>query len=338
LKSYLWYSLRRGIQICRGWQPDVLLCGSLVTLPTSWLLSSLFACPLAVIVYGSDLLKLTGRRWLVLRFFLRRAKRVIAISHFTHDLALRAGVRSDRLTIIPPGVDINAFARESELDDPDSSMKILLGKLSGCQVLLSIGRLVRRKGILEFIEQVMPDLVRQFPNLKLVVVGDDSLTSLIHPERMRERIERRISELKLITNVIMIGAVPREILSRLLRRADLFVMPVRNLPDDVEGFGIVLLEAALCELPCVATRVGGIPDAIEEGVTGMLLPPDDPKAMIGAVANLLQQPDRARAMGRAGSRRARESFNWNVIAGRYHAVLSSLIADALESAPTGDRS
>ena len=125
--------------------------------------------------------------------------------------------------------------------------------------------------------------------------------------------------------------MPEADLAAAYSAAKLFVFPCLDLPHDIEGFGIVVLEAALRRVPAVATRCGGIPDAVEEGVTGELVPPGNPEAMAEAVVRLLRHPERLAAMGEAGERRAREVFNWAAVAGRY----AEGLAGALEKGGTG---
>jgi glycosyltransferase involved in cell wall biosynthesis len=99
--------------------------------------------------------------------------------------------------------------------------------------------------------------------------------------------------------------------------ADVFVLPVIPVPGDMEGFGIVLLEAGAAGVPIVATAVGGITDAVVDGETGVLVPPLDYVRMASALVGFLQDPDKSHAVGERGRRRALGEFNWDAISSRY---------------------
>jgi phosphatidylinositol alpha-1,6-mannosyltransferase len=136
-------------------------------------------------LYGSDLLA-GGRAYrLLLRFLLRRARRLFPISRFTRSLAEQLGVDTRRAVLIPPGVDVHPFEQE-----PAEGAENLLALCKNRRILLTAGRLVRRKGVLEFVRDAMPELIRRFPDLLFLVVGDDGAQSLIHKkEGMRRQIE-----------------------------------------------------------------------------------------------------------------------------------------------------
>jgi len=121
-------------------------------------------------------------------------------------------------------------------------------------------------------------------------------------------------------HVRFLGFVEHQEMPRQYQQADLFVLPSRR-----ESFGLVLAEAMACGLPVVATTAGAVPEVVEDGVTGVLVPPDDPEALASAIASLLSDRPRLQAMGRAGAQRVRQRFTWDKVAQRvmdgYHSVL-----------------
>ncbi len=117
--------------------------------------------------------------------------------------------------------------------------------------------------------------------------------------------------LRLEPSVHFLGHVEHSHLPTYYSNADLFVLPSIR-----ESFGLVLVEAMACGLPVVATRVGGLPEVVEEGVTGLLVPPNDPKALAGAINSLLDDPQRMRSMGAKGRQRVVEHFTWDKVAER----------------------
>ncbi len=319
--AYLFFCLRRGWHLCRTLRPDLILCGSLLSAPLGWLLARIFRCPWGCPLYGSDLA--TGgrvQRWIA-RLLLRRADILLPISRFTADLAERRGADPTRCVIIPPGVASAPFDRP-----PTSGAESIITACQGRRVLITVGRLVRRKGVLEFVRNVMPSLVREIPDLLFLIVGDDGSQSLIHnKEGMRQQIEAAIREHQLEEHVRVLGKRPDAELLRLYFNAHVFVLPVLELPGDIEGFGIVFLEAGLAGVPSVATATGGIPDAIVDGQTGLLVPPGDTAALQSAVLRLLQDDDLRQRLGQQAANRARHELNWDNIIDRYEAALAGVV-------------
>ncbi|MCX7819486.1 MAG: glycosyltransferase family 4 protein [Kiritimatiellae bacterium] len=316
-----WFELaavRHGVQWARRHHAEVILCGSVAAAPAAWAVARLLGAPYVVPAYGSELaLKGWWRREAVGWWF-RRAARVLPISRASAQRLRRHRVLEANCTVIPPGVDVERFERLAAALPPDE-------RWPGRDILLSVGRLVRRKGVLELVEQVMPTLIRWRPSVLLVVAGDDARQSLVHAgEGMRARIESAVRRLGLTDHVVLLGAVSDEELVALYRRADLFVLPALDLPYDVEGFGIVFLEAALASVPAVATRVGGIPDAVEDGRTGLLVEPGDWPGFAMRVLELLADRVRRAELGRAAATRARQQFAWPAIVARYERVLAEV--------------
>jgi phosphatidylinositol alpha-1,6-mannosyltransferase len=168
--------------------------------------------------------------------------------------------------------------------------------------VLSAGRLVRRKGV-DTLLRAFAALWRGEAGPALVVAGDG-------PDRGRlEALARGLR-----VPVRFLGRVPDGELSGLYSAADLFVLAAREEPEgDVEGFGLVLLEAAACGTPAVACRSGGVPDAVDDGVSGLLVPPDDPAALAAALTRVLTD-DALRRWLACGARARAERSGWDVAA------------------------
>jgi phosphatidylinositol alpha-1,6-mannosyltransferase len=147
---------------------------------------------------------------------------------------------------------------------------------------------------------------------------------MTHRDDVLAEIKDCVRKLRLEKRVRVVGWLSEEELSNFYDAADLLVLPALAMTTDVEGFGIVILEAAAAGKPCVATRVGGIPDAVEDGKTGILVEPGDYPMMSRAVVALLRDDDLRRTMGAYGRQRVTEKFDWPKIAGRYEELFSSL--------------
>lgn len=320
LKNYVRWAFFEGLKVARELEPEIIINGSIASAPAAWLLSKRFRVPYAILMYGSDI-KHEG--WIyqrAVRFLSRQADGLVTCSGHTRDLAIESGCRPERIRTIYPGVRLENFA-----EVPSAGAEELVEYARGRRVLLSVGRLIKRKGVLEFVEEVMPTLVDRHPQVLYYVVGDDAKLSLAHKELMRDRIQARVEELGLQDHVRLLGKVDDADLIRLYFLAEIFVLPCLEIPGDVEGFGIVLLEAALAGTASVATRTGGIPEAVQNGTTGLLAEPGDFHQLAEYVSTLLGDEDRRRELADAGARRARECFAWDVIIGEYEEFFEYLV-------------
>lgn len=239
----------------------------------------------------------------VRRAMLRRVDHVAAISTYTADLVRGLGVDPQRCTIVPNGVTPR----------PASAPVALPDGLADGPLLLTVARLVARKGVDDVLDAVA-QLVPERPSLRYVVVGDG-------PERAR--LEAHAAALGLGGHVRFVGTQSDAALASWYAAADVFVMAPRTQPPDVEGFGLVYLEAGAAGLPVVGTRSGGVPDAIADGETGLLVPEGDPAALAEALRTLLDRPDLRERFGAAG-RASAARFTWDATADRLLAIFSSL--------------
>jgi len=241
----------------------------------------------------------------VRRTSLQRADRILAGSAFTAGLVRDLGVAPERIRVTHYGTDPTRFRAL----DP-GPIRARLGLGTG-PVLLTIARLVGRKGI-DTVLSALPAVLRAIPDLTYVVAGDG-------PEA--ETLRSMATRLGVSPATRFIGAVPDDELALLYSLGDVFVMPSRSTPPDVEGFGIVFLEAAACERAVVAARAGGIPDAVADGVSGLLVRPDDPEALAAAVTGLFLDPGRRAELGRRGRERVLAEFTWERVVDRTLAAL-----------------
>jgi glycosyltransferase involved in cell wall biosynthesis len=255
---------------------------------------------LATTFYGAEI-RWAEKRFPPARAFLRwycRRSRLVAISESTR--AMIAPYAGDQpIEVIPYGVPLPPAEEipPSQTADPPR--------------ILFVGRLVARKGVDRLLEALAGLRVRPW---RLEIVG-------FGPER--DPLERRAAELGIADRVEFLGRVTSAELVAAYRRATCFVLPATlDERADTEGLGVVLLEAMSYGVPVVATRRGGIVDVVDDGKTGILVE-DDPDALAEAIAALLEDPDRGRALGRAGRARVRERFGWDSIVDRLEAVYRS---------------
>ena len=199
-------------------------------------------------------------------------------------------------------------------------------KPAGREVLLFVGRVIERKGLEPFVDQCLPEIVAR-RDVELWVVGGEPVDSLAHRPGRLSRLRAELAGSELGGRVRFLGAVSDETLRAVYRQADLLVLPAIAVADDLEGFGIVFLEAALFGVPAVSTRLGGIPEAVADGESGVLVAPGDWRAFGNAVIELLADRARYEELSRRARERAVRDYDWRSIAQRCHELLKTTSRD-----------
>ena len=240
---------------------------------------------LAILAHGSEISPSRGGlRRLLMRWTFGRADVVIANSRFTRGLLVASGIRGN-IKVVPCGVDSRPFERR-----PSIEPRVLI-----------VGRLIERKGFDRLIE-AMPEILRVVSDAHLRVVGDG-------PMRAALRVLAR--DLNVSSHVDFLGALSDAELEAEYAEAWCFAMPCRRIEDDVEGFGIVYLEAAIAGLPSIGGRESGAEDAIEDGVTGSLVDGENVSEIASAVVSYLGNRDLSVEVGARARRRAVSEFAWS---------------------------
>ncbi|MFO1523306.1 MAG: glycosyltransferase family 4 protein [Kiritimatiellia bacterium] len=320
IPSFLRFCLSRGAAICREFKPDVIVCGSIVSAPAAWWLSCRHKIPYVVLMHGSDILY-GGRMYqTAVRFLTRRADRLAANSEGTRDLLLAAGCAPERIGIVHPGVDVPAFDRPV-----DGAPELPGVSLAGRRVLVTVGRLIRRKGVLEFITRVLPELVKTHPEVLYLVVGEDAKLSLAHKERLRDQIEARIRELGLENHARLLGKLSGDDLRRVLAASECFVLPCLDIPATWRGSG-----SSSWKPPCAAHRRcrRGWGDS-GRGGGGHHRPafaPGDSAALLANLRRMLDEPGLRDRLAAAAATRARDEFSWDAVTRRYEQLFAKAVA------------
>ena len=229
--------------------------------------------------------------------------RSVAVSDWVRRDIARYGVDPARIEVIPNGVDTTVYRpRAPELRE----------RLGGFDpLLLSVGRLLPQKG-LDLLIDAVARLAADHPCLGVAIVGTGRMRGALEADVRRRGLEKR---------VVFTGFLEESLLPAAYSSADLFV-----LPSVWEVFGIVLLEAMGCGLPCVASDAGGIPEVVAEGGTGLLFPVRDPAALASRLRILVEDESLRRRMGAEARRRAVEVFDWDRIAERTAGFYERLMA------------
>jgi phosphatidylinositol alpha-1,6-mannosyltransferase len=244
--------------------------------------------------------------------FLAHAHGVIAVSRFTRDALVRLmGTDPGKITLIPNGVDTDRFKPR-----PPRAGTAERHGVVGRRVILSVGRLVGRKGQDRLVE-AMPAILEACPDAHLLIVGEGPF---------RPALESLIALHDLQSRVTLLGEVDDAALADLYAQAELFAMPNRDMPDgDTEGFGLVFLEANACGKPVVSGRAGGVPDAVRDGVNGLAVNGENIGDIAQAVSRLLQDGALYRRLAEGGLEAAGKS-DWKNRAAMFLAVCDRLEA------------
>lgn len=305
----LWRELQIGPVLwraIRGFQPDVVW--SALWFPAG--VAVTYCAPRQVVqavsTYGSEIfisrfnwklrLKAAMAPWRHRVF--RKCRNIFALSHFTRKKILELGAPPEKIEIVMGGVGNHWFDLEKLPVDPERP------------ILLTVARLDQHKGHDGVIE-ALPKVLKSHPGLRYVLVG----TGHEGWPRLRDL----AASLGVERNVEYRGALPVEELFRAYREATLFTMMSRELPgrlDLVEGFGLTFLEAAALGLPSVAGDSGGVPDAVEHEVSGLLVDPTSPAEIAEGILRFLDDPAYLTRLGQQARERALREFTWPYLAGK----------------------
>lgn len=288
-------------------KPDVVLFSSMVTASLAVPLRARLNVPLVTINHGQDV---TLPNPLYQNFVPRIFKAldgVISVSQATREACIQRGMDPGKGVALPNGFVPDA----SGIIIPKEDARLLIQSLTSADIvnkkwLLSVGRMVRRKGHAWFIENVLPNLDE---DVVYIVLGDG-------PEKAA--VSRLSNE-----RVILLGRQPDSVLKAAYTASDLFIMPNIPVPGDMEGFGIVLLEANAAGLPAIGSDLEGIRDVIFDGENGYKVPVADVPTWVDRIRSVLDsdaEPQRERALAFVSER-----FDWNVVASQYIQYLQEVI-------------
>lgn len=264
----------------------------------AWLVGRIVRVPVVIYAHGEEIT--TWRqpgKFKAMRFAYRHADRVVANSEFTREQLLKLGVAPECIVIINPGVDIERFRPDLPCED----LKLGIGLAQGQKLILSVGRLSRRKGFDMMIRSI-PELLKRGVDVQYVLIGiGEDWGYLID----------LAEKLGVAARVHLLGHVVPDDLPRWYNACDVFAMPNRELNGDTEGFGMVFLEAAACGKPVLAGSAGGTGAAVVDGLTGRRINGEQVEDVVAAMIQLLGEL--GRDMGQSGYHRTLELFTWEQV-------------------------
>jgi len=278
------------------------LCDALLS-PVGLLLKLLLGAQVSVSIHGLDITYDNILYQLLIPRCAARLDRIVCVSRATRDECRRRKIPSQKCDVIPNGIQPDQFY----LTEPPEVLRRDLGKRIGQNldhknVLLTLGRLVTRKGVAWFVDCVMPRLAG---NYLYLVAGEGP-----EFERIRETVFKRNIE----NQVLLLGRVSDDTCKLLMNASDIFIMPNQTVANDMEGFGIVIIEAGSCGLPVVASNLQGIKDAVIHEKTGYLVDEGDADGFVDRIQSMnLDREDIRRSVT--------TMFNWEKIYLDYQSVI-----------------
>jgi len=303
---FLPYCFFKALLIIRKCHIDTIhLCDAFLS-PLGLLLKSMTGKNVTTSAHGLDITFPNRFYQTIVPKCVSRLDMAICVSRSTRDECIKRGIARQKCRVIPNGVTPSDFILTQSPNEARLILENILGTtFLNKKILLTVGRLVNRKGVLWFVEAVMPRL----DNAYLYIVAGDG------PEY--PSILEKIDKHKLNQKVLLLGSVSNEMRNLLYNGSDIFILPNITVENDVEGFGIVAIEAGSCGLPVVASNIQGIRDAVLDGRTGCLVPERDTERFIHAISTMSLRKDQIKSTV-AGT------FGWPHIYEKYRNVFESI--------------
>ena len=246
------------------------------------------------------------------RAALRPAQGVICVCRYTTPFLDQFKVEPKRVHVVYNGVDLEQADCYLRRRRPDKFPQLDVSMPQNSPTILALCHLSARKGV-DKIVRAMPHIVAEVTGARFAVAGSGE---------DEDRLKRLIADSPARDSIAMLGRVTGDEKLECYARCDLFA-----LPSDDEAFPLVLLEAAAFAKPAVATTVGGVPEAVVHGETGLLVAPGDHDALANALVHLLKNPDEAKRMGRNARRRAESEFTWQRAARQFMAIAHAALGE-----------
>ncbi len=245
------------------------------------IISSIRECPLKFNFY-----------YFLTKLLQRRIEKFIAISNFVKKKLIRDGIFSEKIVVVHNGLDIKEIEKKYSKSLLSKLSKESFGLKKDDSTVGFIGRLEPVKGV-EYFLMAIPYVKKEITDIKFMVVGEGSL---------KNSLKELVEKLKIENNVIFTGF--RKDVYKIIKTIDILVVP-----SLIETLSSVSIEAGVFKKPVIATSVGGIPEVVEDGVTGLLVPSKDPERMAEAILQLLKDEDLRMKMGEAGRKKVESFFN-----------------------------
>jgi len=284
------------LQLIRSHKPDIILAIGWQSVWLGSLMTLLTTIPCVAIGVGSEFLILKKVKRTMALWAYQRADLVVFISQYTRKLAQANGFHTSKDTIISLGADENIF--KPKLNTTELRQQL---KLHNSKVILTVGQVSERKAQ-DVVIRALPKVLEDFPSINYLIVGLPT---------NQARLEQLANELGVAEYIFFTGVVPQDNLPLFYNLADVFVLVSRRTEEgEVEGFGIAVVEAALCGKPAIVSNESGLVEAVAPGMTALVVDPEQPEMTADAIKQLLADDQLRHEMGVAAREHALGNATW----------------------------
>lgn len=297
-------------------KPDLVFCGSGAAILAGYFSAKITGAKLVCYLHGLDIIAGSVIYQNVFIPLIKKSDLILVNSNHSKKLAMSVGINSNKINILSPGTALPCMENRAQLE-AGFRQKYNLG---GNPLLLMVGRLTPRKGIQEFIIKIMSNLLAEYPHLNLLIVGGESLESIKKYSGISNKLHQLIESMGMQQNIRLLGGLSDETLSAAFFSASALIFPVLEIKNDVEGFGMVAIEAAAHGLPSVGFSVGGVPDAIGHGKSGWLVPSGEYENMEQKIKTILNSKFSAELTEDSITHYAKQ-FEWSLFDERLKGLL-----------------
>jgi phosphatidylinositol alpha-1,6-mannosyltransferase len=267
----------------------------------AWCVKHIVHIPYLLYAHGEEITTgLVSRKfqWLIPRIY-NGASVIIANSANTKAILESINVTPDKIHMLHPGVSADVF----DVNTEDANRIKNKHQIENCPILLTVGRMQKRKGQ-DMVIRALPLIRKKFPKIKYLIVGGGKEYPFL---------QKLADEQKVAESVIFAGRVSDEDLPAYYAACDIFIMANREIDGDIEGFGMVFLEANAARKPVIGSLSGGAVEAVVHRVTGLSVDGTNVNAIADAVIFLLENPQKAKTMGETGRQRVENEFTWESV-------------------------
>ncbi|MDD5616297.1 MAG: glycosyltransferase family 4 protein [Candidatus Methanoperedens sp.] len=293
---------------------EIIHLGDALLSPLGVLLKMSKNVPVTVTVHALDVIFPNRLYQFLIPRCLNRLDKIICVSRETMNECIIRGINPELCTVIPNGID--KFYPIKYLEKKKMLKYLINIEIGNNKILLSVGRLIERKGFHYFIKNTFPCIRKEFPGIIYLIVGSGKL---------KNKLNDIIMQLGFENEVFILQKIDDNSLNSLYQISDIFIMPNIPVKGDMEGFGIVALEASSSGLPVVASNIEGIKDAIIDNKNGFLIDPYDNKRYIEVILDLLKNDTKRINFGREAMEITSKTYNWKIISESYLQTFNQIL-------------
>ena len=308
LPAAIIWLLLRAVVICSRERIDIVHFGDGLLAPLAFLFKKMFKVRTSVTAHGLDVAYGSKSYQSLMKAALANMDKVFAVSRHTLELCRERGVAGEKLACISNGIQYEEFRRDAGEEEKRRLLTKIGIERRNAKLILTVGRLIRRKGVLWFVENVLGKIAESDASVVYIVVGRGPDNKLIRKAIMEKRLERHTA---------VVPCLSDDEIKVLYQCARVFIMPNMQVAGDAEGFGIVALEAAASGCPVVASGIEGIRDAISDGKNGFLVKERSADEFAAKINALLQDERFRSESAERFSHYTRTHYDWSGIAQSY---------------------